>query len=57
MSQAPTTPDTPGGEHHGDQAAKATPQGSDVAERKTPRKLTRAEQRAVDAKTRLSSHR
>ncbi|CAN5472659.1 carbohydrate ABC transporter permease [soil metagenome] len=55
MSQAPTTPDTPGGEHHGSPAAKATPQGSDVTERKEPRKLTRKEQRAVDAKTRLTS--
>jgi len=55
MSQAPTTPDTPGGEHHGTPDAKSTPQASDAAERKTPRKLTRAEQRAVDAKTRLSS--
>ena len=55
MSQAPTTPDTPGGEHHGTPKTKATPAGSDVSERKEPRKLTRKEQRAVDAKTRLTS--
>ncbi len=55
MSHAPTTPDTPGGEHHGTPATKATAMGSDVTERKTPRKLTRKEQRAVDAKTRLTS--
>ncbi|MGB3762461.1 MAG: carbohydrate ABC transporter permease [Ornithinimicrobium sp.] len=55
MSQAPTTPDTPGGQHHGSPEAKATPGGSDVTERKEPRKLTKKEQRAVDAKTRLTS--
>ncbi|MGB3258305.1 MAG: carbohydrate ABC transporter permease [Ornithinimicrobium sp.] len=55
MSQAPTTPDTPGGQHHGSPEAKATPGGSDTTERKEPRKLTRKEQRAVDAKTRLTS--
>ncbi len=55
MSQAPTTPDTPGGQHHGSPEAKATPGGSDVKERKEPRKLTKKEQRAVDAKTRLTS--
>ncbi len=55
MTHATTTPDTPGGEHHGTSATKATPQASDVTERKEPRKLTRKEQRSVDAKTRLSS--
>ncbi len=56
MSQGPIAPDTPAGEHHGSPAAKTTPSGGqDVAERKEPRKLTRKEQRAVDAKTRLTS--
>ncbi len=58
MSQAPTTPDTPGGEHHGSPEAKATPSaldGPEVKQRKEPRKLTKKEQRAVDAKTRLTS--
>ncbi len=55
MSQASTTPGAPGEEKADSPEAQAKALGSDVTERKEPRKLTRKEQRAVDAKTRLTS--